>query len=131
MIHEACDGDMTCEVKFRCENTETEVLGCGFRNKVEPPPSGVELRYIIREIDFYVLKRGTIFQWNAVQRGTTHDYCMDQSLPHIARKNISSFSRTPTTHYTHHSHHSHCHPLLSLLKLMCEGASRREALTSC
>ena len=39
MIHEACDGDMTCKVKFRCENTETEVLGCGFRNKVGPPPS--------------------------------------------------------------------------------------------
>jgi hypothetical protein len=50
MIHEACDGDMTCEVKFR---SETEVLGCGFRNKVEPPPSRVELRYITREIDFY------------------------------------------------------------------------------
>ena len=61
MIHEACDGDMTCEVKFRCENTETEVLGCGFRNKVEPPPSGgaQEMEatvYTTRSISMPVLK---------------------------------------------------------------------------
>jgi hypothetical protein len=127
MIHEACDGDMTCKVKFHCENTETEVLGCGFRNKVGPPPSAgtSEMEDYINTKDQLLCRcfnHKTMFPVEHCPARYNPQLLHVTNLHTTSRVQIYPHFWVPTPHYTHHSHHSHSHPLLSLLNLNVRGS---------